>query len=374
MNFRQSSYRRPRWVARTAFCRLPTADCQLHSAYCRLPTAFCLLLSAYCLLGAAVIRGQDPEPAPDQTVEEEEKPLPGDWAVALLDKIANSPNPEARDGLLRVVMAVGPAAIPMLEPALQDDRTAEFAAQSLAFMGGEQALKLLWGLQTDKRDLNLRRFYYGALAEFDVPEAHETLLQVIRKADSEPDRTVTETAIVALTVHSNPAVLPALREAQESVKDFVIRLDLESAVEVIERRAKRPPLTPPRSSGSIESAVRDYFAPALDNPSEAAPPSAAKAIPAPGAPAKPAARPIPPQLDVKVRVENIAISPDQMRALARVIFEDPTASATYDIVLQKQFGEWTVASVWTGAQVEKTLPEPTARKPKRRTQSAGPAP
>ena len=284
--------------------------------------------------------------------------------MALLDKIANSPNPEARDGLMRVVMAVGPAAIPMLEPALQDDRTAEFAAQALAYIGGDKALKILWGLQSDKRDLNLRRFYYGALAEYEAAEATETLVEVVRKADSEPDRTVTETAIVALTVRSDPKVLPALREAQESVKDLVIRLDLESAVEVIARRTKQAPAVPPRSSGSIESAVRNYFAPALDLPPEAAPSPARKPVPAPGTPAKPAPRPTSPFLDVKVRIENIALSPNQSRALARVIFEDPTASATYDIVLQKQFGEWTVASVWTGAQVEKTLPEPKPVKPK----------
>lgn len=283
--------------------------------------------------------------------------------MALLDEIANSPNPEARDGLLRVVMAVGPAAIPMLEPALQDDRTAEFAAQALAFIGGEKAVKLLWGLQSDKRDLNLRRFYYGALAEFEAPEATETLLEVVIKADSEPDRTVTETAIVALTVRSDPKVLPALREAQESVKDLVIRLDLESAVEVISRRAKQPPAAPLKSAGSIESAVRNYFAPALESPAEAATP-ARKPAPAPGLPAKPAPRPPPPPLAVNVHIENIALSPNQSRALARVLFEDPTASAIYDIVLQKQFGEWTVASVWTGAQVEKTLPEPRPIKPK----------
>ena len=330
---------------------------------------FCLLLSAHCLLSAPFARAQDPEPPPDPSIEEEEKPLPGDWAVALLDKIANSPNPEARDGLLRVVMEVGPAAIPMLEPALQDDRTAEFAAQALAFIGGEKAVKLLWGLQSDKRDLNLRRFYYGALAEFEAPEADETLLEVVKKADSELDRTVTETAIVALTVRSNPKVLPALREAQESVKDLVIRLDLESAVEVIERRAKQQPGVPTKSGGSIESAVRNYFAPALDLPPEAAPPPTRKPVPAPGTSAKPATRPTPPPLDVKVHIENIALSPDLSRALARVIFEDPTASAAYDIVLQKKFGEWTVASVWTGAQVEKTLPEPKPVKSKVATKS-----
>jgi hypothetical protein len=348
---------------------------------------FCILFSAFSLVSAAPGRAQEPgkdaaapppaqaqesELPPDQPIEEDEKPLPGDWAVALLDKIANSPNPEARDGLLRVAMAVGPAAIPMLEPALQDDRTAEFAAQALAFIGGEKALKLLYGLQTDKRDLNLRRFYYGALAEFEVPEANETLIEVIKKADSEPDRTVTETAIVALTVRSNPQVLPALREARKNLQDLVIQLDLESAIEVIERRTKQPATATQRSAGSIESAVRNYFAPALDFPPEPETPPAVKRTPTPGAPAKPAPRPTPPPPAVNVHIENIAVSPDQSRALARAIFEDPTASAIYDIVLQKKFGEWTVASVWTGAQEEKSLPEPAAPKP--RTDSPKPTP
>lgn len=334
------------------------------STTCRV--LICLLLTACCLLVSAFARAQEPELPPDQTAEEEEKPLPGDWAVALLDKISNSPNPEVRDGLLRVVMAVGPPAIPLLEPALQDDRTAEFAAQALAFIGGEKALKLLWGLASDRRDLNLRRFYYGALAEFAAPQATETLLDVINKADSEPDRTVTETAIVALTVRSDPKVLAALREAEANIKDVVIRLDLESAIEVIDRRAKRPASAQQKSGGSIEYAIRSYFAPALESPPppEAAAPPAARPASAQGVPAKLPARPTPPPPAVEVHIRNVTLSPNQSRALARVIFEDPSASATYDIVLQKQFGEWTVASVWTGAQVEKPLPEPRPRKPK----------
>ncbi len=361
-----------------------TASQRTRPAYCQLPTAFCILLIVCCLLGVPAARAQStqtgggtpppaqtqtPEPPPGETPEEDEKPLPGDWAVALLDKIANSPVTAAHDDLLRAVMGVGPAAIPMLEPALKDDRTAEFAAQALAFIGGEKAINLLWALQTDQRDLNLRRFYYGALAEFDAPEATTTLLDVIKEADTEPDRTVTEAAIVALTVRADPKVLPDLRAARENIKDLVIQLDLESAMEVIERRAKRPSATSGKSSGSIEAAVRNYFAPALDSgpPPEAAKPPAppaAKATGTTGAPAKPAARSTPPPSNVKVHIENIALSPNQSRALARVIFEDPSASATYDIVLQKQYGEWGVASVWTGAQTEKTLPETGPKKPK----------
>jgi hypothetical protein len=60
---------------------------------------------------------------------------------------------------------------------------------------------------------------------------------------------------------------------------------------------------------------------------------------------------------VKVTIENLTFSPDQTRALARVVFEDPSALANYDIVLQKQLGNWTMASVWLGSETEKKPPE-----------------
>jgi hypothetical protein len=368
---------------------LLTANCRPQPAYRRLPAAVCFLMSALFLIGVPVARAQapqtggeapppaqaqEPESPPDQPPEEDEKPLPGDWAVALLDRIANSPVTSARDDLFRSVMAVGPGAIPMLEPALQDDRTAEFAAQALAFIGGEKALKLLGGLESDKRDLNLRRFYYGSLAEFSAPEATAALLEVIKKADSEPDRTVTEVAIVALTVRADPAVLPELKAARESIQDLVIQLDLESAIEVISRRANRPAVAASKSSGSIEAAVRNYFAPALESaPPPDVPPPAAKTPTTPGAAPKPPVRATPPP-SVKVRIENVAFSPNESRALARVIFEDPSASAIYDFVLQKLYGDWTVASVWPGAQIEKTVPEPAAPRPKRVTEPPKPTP
>ena len=76
--------------------------------------------------------------------------------------------------------------------------------------------------------------------------------------------------------------------------------------------------------------------------------------------------PPPPPL-VKVDIQKLTLSPDKSRALTRVIFEDPTAQVSYDIVLQKQYGEWTVASVWLGEEVEKPeLPapaKPTRRRP-----------
>ncbi len=105
--------------------------------------------------------------------------------------------------MLRATFAAGPAIIPQLAAALKDDRTAEYAAQSLAYIGGDQALPILWKLLSDPRDLNLRRFTYGALAEFDSPQATDMLFDVINKSDDEPDRTVTEAAVIALTVRTD---------------------------------------------------------------------------------------------------------------------------------------------------------------------------
>lgn len=345
---------------RIAIASSITADGIRSSAIFARWLVLCLLLSFHFLLDVSFARSQqDPEPSAGETEVEDEKPLPGDWAVALLDRISNSSSLGARDDLFRAVMAAGPAVIPMLEPALQDDRTAEFAAQALAFIGGEKALKLLAGLTADRRDLNLRRFYYGALAEFDSPETTEALLNVIRKADEEPDRTVTETAIIALTVRSDAKLLAPLREAEQNIKDIVIKLDLESAIEVIDRRAKHLAAGQKKPGGSIDDAIRSYFSPALElgpEPSDHGAPAPPR-TPAGGTAAKPPARPVPPP-PIRVQVQSLTPVPDQTRALARVVFEDPSAAATYDIVLQKQFGNWMVASVWTGTQTEKALPEP----------------
>lgn len=322
-----------------------------------------LLLSAGCLLSATAQEPEPEAPPPHQFQVEEEQPPPGDWAVALLDKLTNSSGPEANDALLRSVMAAGPTVIPQLEEALKDDRTAEFAAQALAYIGGENALKLLWEYVSDPRDLNLRRFYYGALGEFDSPEATETLLTVVRRADSEPDRTVTEAAILALTVRSDPQLLPPLREAEQHTLDVVIRLDLENAIEVIERRAKYLAAPGRKAGGSIEHAVRTYFAPALESAPPAAPPA-----PRPSStrtpPAKPGARATPPPPAVRVQIQNITLSPDKSRALVRAIFEDPSASASYDIVVQKRYGDWVVASVWLGSEVEKVPSQPAVAMPR----------
>ena len=330
----------------------------------RLPPAiFGMLLSACCLLPAGFGLAQQPalpppaqQPAPPAAPaagsETEETPLPGDWAPELLDAILSSPNEQASEALYRAAFAAGPRVIPPLEAALRDDRTAEFAAQSLAFIGGDKALGILQKLVTDPRDLNLRRFYYGALGEFDSPEATDVLFEVINKSEAEADRTVTEAAVLALTVRSDLKLLPRMREAEDKLRDVVIRDDLDNARAVIEGRAKY--LASPegkKTGGSVEDAVRTYFIPALALP----PPPPASKVPTRGAPEKP---------QVKVEIRNLTLSPDKTRALAQVTFEDSSALAQYDIVLQKRSGDWTVASAWLGPEHEKPEPNP-ARAPPR---------
>lgn len=286
-------------------------------------------------------------------VSEEETPLPGDWAPELLYGMWNSPNSEAADALYRAAFAAGPSIIPQLKEALKDDRTAEFAAQSLAFIGGEKAMVILDQLVGDPRDLNLRRFFYGALAEYDSPQATDVLLDVINKSDSEPDRTVTEAAILALTVRSDTGLLPKIRAAEHKLQDFVIRDDLGNAYSVIEARAKYlASPTGKMAGGSLQEAVRTYFMPALEGPPNTVPSSAERKGPSKSASAT-RAHDNPP---VSVEIPNITFSPDKTRALARVIFEDPSALAKYDIVLQKQSGNWTVVSVWLGPEISKVQP------------------
>ena len=315
-----------------------------------------LLLTACCLFLAARCVAQQQRPpsrpgnapsaqAPDnEGGEQEPAPLPSDWAAELLDGILSAPNAEAADSLFRAAFAAGPGIIPQLAMALKDDRTAEYAAQSLAFIGGEQAMQILWKLQEDKRDLNLRRFYYGALAEYDSEQATQTLFEVINKSEAEPDRTVTEAAILALTVRTDLKLPELIRQAEKKLTDVVIRDDLENACDVIQIRSKY--LATPegkKTSGSIDAAVRTYFLPALQPPPPA--PSDAESH---RAPAKP---------EVKVEIQNLTFSPDRQRALAAVTLEDPSAVARYDLVLQKRLGNWGVVSVWLGAETEK--PQPT---------------
>ncbi len=309
------------------------------------PVRYCVLIPAYCvLLSASCLAQQPAPPAPASPVtEDEEAPLPGDWAPELLYGILSSPNPEARDALFDAAFAAGPAIVPQLQVALKDDRTAEFAAQSLAFIGGGKALEILSELLKDPRDLDLRRYYYGALGEYRAPQASQVLLYAVNRADAEPDRTVTEAAILALTVRSDPSLVFELRQTEARIKDVVIHDDLENALDVIESRARY--LASPegkKAGGSIEQAVRTYFIPALESvsaPVSSKPPT--KKVPATATPA------------VKVEVQNLTLSPDKTRGLAHVVFEDPSARAYYDMVLQKQAGDWTVASVWLGSEVEK---------------------
>jgi hypothetical protein len=292
-------------------------------------------------------------PAPSEADAGQEQPLPGDWGPDLLYGILSAPNEEAEFGLLRATFAAGPAIIPQLTAALKDDRTAEYAAQSLAFIGGEQSLPILWKLLSDPRDLNLRRFTYAALGEFESPQATDMLFDVINKSDEEPDRTVTEAAVVALTVRTDVALLPRLLAAEKNLQDVVIRDDLDNARAIIEERAKY--LASPegkKAGGSIAAAVRTYFMPALGQspaPEAGAAPSANKS---PGKPPV-ATTPKPSPTQASVDIRNVTLSPDKSRALARVVFEDPTAMAYYDFVLQKHLGNWVLASVWLGAEMEK---------------------
>jgi len=328
--------------------------------------AFSLLLSAFCLLPSRAVAQQPAakteEPPPQSAQTNGETPLPGDWAAELLDAILTSPNPEARDALYRAAFAAGPDIVPQLEEALKDDRTAEFAAQALAFIGGEKAMEILARLQQDKRDLNLRRFYYGALSEPDSPQALDTLLDVISKSDAEPDRAVTETAILALSVRSDPKLLPRIREAETKVQDVVIHDDLENALAIIGERVKYLASLPGRRlGGSVDAAVRSYFLPALETPPPSEAPVRPTSAPTPGKspPSREAPRP-----RVAVEIRHLTYSPDKARALARVTFEDSSAIAEYDLVLQKRPGGWGVASAWLQAEAEKPAPQkPTGRKP-----------
>lgn len=267
-----------------------------------------------------------------------------------MDGILSAPNAEAADSLFRAAFAAGPGIIPQLALALKDDRTAEYAAQSLAFIGGNDAMLILWKLQDDKRDLNLRRFCYGALGEYDTDQATQTLFQVINKSDAEPDRTVTEAAILALTVRTDPKVADFIHQAEKKVNDVVIRDDLENALDVIQIRSKY--LATPESKkagGSVDAAVRTYFIPAL--------------LPPPSPPSDAAAHRAPAKPEVKVEVQNLTFSPDRQRALAGVTLEDPSAVAKYDLVLQKRLGSWEVVSVWLGSESEKPAPAAPAAKP-----------
>ena len=258
----------------------------------------------------------------------------------LLEDFLKSPNGEPGDNLFHAAFAGGPAIIPQLQAALKDDRTAEFAAQSLAFIGGPKARAILATLVSDPRDLDLRRFYYGSLGEFNDPESTTTLFNVVNQADREADRTVVEAAILALSVRSAPGLAQRLREVEKTVQDYVLQDDMETAATVIELRAKYLSTPAGKSAGSsIDQAIRTYFIPALEAPPEDIPPGEA-----------------PPS--ASIRVQELTFSPDKNRALAHVIFETPQALAHYRIVLQRRQGAWATASAWLGQETEKEEPKP----------------
>jgi hypothetical protein len=217
--------------------------------------------------------------------------------------------------------------------------------------------------------LNLRRFYYGALGETDTAEANRVLLDVIERADPEPDRTVPQAAILALTVREDARLVPELREAEKKIKDVVVRDDLESALAVIESRARYLATAEgKKANGSIESAVRNYFAPALRFPSPPTPDAFLVPRPSPSSSSRPSTgRPSPKVPQVKVDIRNVVYSPERSRALARITFEDPEATAQYDMVVQKRDETWRVVSVWLGAETEKPEPEPKASRAPART-------
>jgi hypothetical protein len=277
-------------------------------------------------------------------------PIPDDWAPELLYGIWNSSNPEAAEALYRAAFAAGPDVIPQLEAALKDDRTAEFAAQSLAFIGGNRSIESLSRLAGDPRNLGLRRFFYGALAEIDSPEAERILLDAVAHADAEPDRTITETAILALTVRTDAALISKMKDLESKARDPVIRDDLENAADVIAARGKYLASVEGSSPDfSLDRAVRTYFIPALEAPPASTPKPAARPRSS-----KPAAShpPAGSQPEAGVRVDHVTLSPDKTRALVAVSFTVPGAVAHYDMVLQKQGGNWHLASVWLGPEEE----------------------
>jgi len=312
----------------------------------------------------------EPDPAAD-----DQAVLPGDWGPELLYNIISSPNEDARDALYRAAFAAGSSIVPQLEASLKDDRTAEFAAQVLAYMGGPKAFEILTRLVNDPRDLDLRRFYYGALGEFPVPDATNLLLSAIERADVEPDRTVTEAAILAVTVQSDANLVAKLRSAEANIQDPVIRDDLDNAAAVIQDRARYLASPAGRDAeGSLQQAVRIYFAPALETaglesssspaasglaPGKKLPvripnhESYAKQVDRPARDSTHPAHPSEPKPAVRVDIRNLTFSPEKTRALARVAFEDSSAVAYYDMVLQKRSGNWALASVWLGSEVEK---------------------
>jgi hypothetical protein len=295
-----------------------------------LPTV--LALAALAFWPPAVLRSQS---LPAAVAQERNHLLNAQWDPAKLYALLTSQDSQASEDLYRAAFAAGPAIIPKLEQALQDDRTATFAAQTLAWFGGERSLGILKKLVNDPRNLDLRRFYYGALGGGGNPRDIEILLNKIRTSDHEPDRDVTRDAILALSISSDAALVPQLQQAEKQVTDPVVQDDIETAATVIGLRAQYM-ATPAgkRAGSSPQQAIRSYFMPALQ--------------PGPGGDDADQQ-----DASVEVNVRNLTPSPDKMRLLAAVDFENPEAVASYHLVLQKNQAGWKVASVWLGEEREK---------------------
>src|SRR5690348_4918550 len=275
-------------------------------------------------------------PAPVE--QERNNLLNNPWDPAKLYAILTAQDPGASENLYRAAFAAGPAIIPKLESALNDDRTAEFAAQTLAYFGNDQSLAILEKLVKDPRDLDLRRFYYGALGGSGNPHNTEILLNKVLASDHEPDREVTQNAILALSISSDAALVPRLRQAQMQVTDPVIQDDIETAAMVVELRAKF--ITTPAvklSGASVEQTIRSYFMPALEPPPAATNEGQQHA-------------------GAEVHVKDLTYSPDKTRVLAGIDRENHEAVASYHMVLQKNQTGWKVTSVWLGEEREKPQP------------------
>jgi HEAT repeats len=291
-----------------------------------------LALAGLALALPAVLRSQS---LPAAVAQERSRLLNEEWDPAKLYATLTSQNLQASEDLYRAAFAAGPAIIPKLEKALQDDRTAEFAAQTLAWFGGDRSLAILAKLVNDPRNLALRRFYYGALGARRDPHDVEILLDKVRTSDHEPDRDVTRDAILALSISSDAALPARLRQAEKQVTDPVIQDDIETAAMVVGLRAQYMATPAGKDAGSSpQQAVRSYFMPAL------------QAMPGGDDAGGQAA-------GVEVNVRSLTWSPDRTRLLAAVDFENPEAVASYHVVAQKNPAGWKVASVWLGEEREK---------------------
>ena len=277
---------------------------------------------------------------PATVAQERSQLLNQEWDPAKLYAILSSQDAQASEDLYRSAFAAGPAIIPKLENALKDDRTAEFAAQTLAYFADARSLAILAKLVNDPRNLDLRRFYYGALGGSNDPHDIAILLTKVQTSDHEPDRTVTRDAILALSISSDTTLAARLRQAEKEVTDPVIQDDIETAVTVIELRAKYMATPAGKSAGSSpENAVRSYFMPALQPSPDGDDADQQDA-------------------GVEINVRSLTWSPDKTRVLAAVDFENPEAVASYRMVLQKTQAGWKVASVWLGEEREKPQAPP----------------